>query len=565
LNPTTIPKRILLLMLPYWTPLIPPQGLGMLKAHLIPQGHKVLTSDLNTADQFRDIYDSYFALLKEHIPQRHQANLYNIGHDVLHNHMTAATRVSERSKHRSIVRALIWHTFYVAASEELVEGLIALVLDFYKELDNFLDKIVRMFTPDVVGFSVLKGTVPASMYAATRIRRALPEATIIFGGGTFADSHSVGSPNFDTLVKETEGTVDHILIGGQGELMLDAILTDQPTERVVTLTSLGLTPLSFAELPTADLSDFEIDRYPYLAATGSGSCPMKCSFCNASVFFGRYIRKNNKQLITEMVELSHRYGRQIFFLTDSLLNPIIDRLSSAFIKHDDTIYYDCYFRVDRPSGKLDNTFQWRRGGLYRTRIGVESGSQRVLDMMHKGITVQQTRDTLYALATAGIKTTAYMVIGHPGETEDDFQATLDLMTEMKDFIWQAEPNPFYYHYAGQFESDSWAEHRQLLYPESMRDELLFDTWTLDMEPLREERYERLRRFTEHCRELGIPNPYSGRELYEADQRWASLHRNAVPGIWEFETFGARLNEAKYIQPQQKVHLNAAINQTQFQL
>lgn len=91
-----------------------------------------------------------------------------------------------------------------------------------------------------------------------------------------------------------------------------------------------------------------------------------------------------------------------------------------------------------------------------------------------------------------------------------------------------------------------------MYPEHLRSALLFDTWTLDLPPLREERYERLQRFTQHCRHLGIPNPYTGQELYAADERWAALHRNAVPGIWEFEDHGARITEAKHVHQQHTV-------------
>jgi radical SAM superfamily enzyme YgiQ (UPF0313 family) len=138
-----------------------------------------------------------------------------------------------------------------------------------------------------------------------------------------------------------------------------------------------------------------------------------------------------------------------------------------------------------------------------------------------------------SLAQAGIKTCAYFVIGHPGETEDDFQQTLEFLTELKDYFWQAEPNAFYYIYDGQANNDLWAKKRRFLYSSKYFDSLIFRTWTLDLEPSREEIYERAARFSNHCQKIGIPNPYSLKEIKEADDRWKALHINAVPAMTDF--------------------------------
>jgi len=122
------------------------------------------------------------------------------------------------------------------------------------------------------------------------------------------------------------------------------------------------------------------------------------------------------------------------------------------------------------------------------------------------------------------------VIGHPGETEEDFRQTLALLEELKNDIWQAECNPFTYFYTGQAKGDEWAGKRRLLYPESAGDMLLSRTWVLDCEPSRRECYDRVFRFVEHCKKLGIPNPYSADEIYHADERWKRLHKNAVPPL-----------------------------------
>ncbi|MCP4213866.1 MAG: hypothetical protein GY765_04375, partial [bacterium] len=82
-------QKILLLMLPYWTPLVPPQGIAHLKSFLQHHGYKVRTADGNTEELFKELYDGYFDLLRKYIPVNKQGNFYNLGHDVIRNHMMA--------------------------------------------------------------------------------------------------------------------------------------------------------------------------------------------------------------------------------------------------------------------------------------------------------------------------------------------------------------------------------------------------------------------------------------------------------------------------------------------
>lgn len=541
-------EKIVLGMLPYWTPLIPPQGIGCLKSFLQKYGYRVKCLDLNDEERFKEIYNSYFNRLKEYVPEGKWGNFYNVGHDVLQNHMMAHISHKDEIRYIELVKILVYNTYYTHIDDKQVCELNNILDDFYESLKKYYTELLYTEQPDVLGFSVLKGNIPASIFAARVAKHLKPDIRIVMGGGAFADFHEIGSPNFESLLEVTKDCVDNFFVTAQGELLFLKYLQGElpKDKRVYTRDDINMQVLDFPSVDIADLSDFNTINYPYIAATGSVSCPNRCSFCNASKFFGTYRQKEAKQIVDEMIRLYHRYKSQLFFMTDSLLNFVVTDLATEFINAGIVLYYDCYFRVDEKSANINNTLLWRRGGLYRTRLGVESGSQKVLDLMHKNITVDQTRATISALANAGIKTTAYCVIGHPEETEEDFQMTLDLMEELKNDIWQAECNPFYYHYSGQFDSDGWSDKRERLYPESAKDMLVFDTWTLNCEPLREERYRRMHRFIEHCKDLGIPNPYTAAEIYEADERWKRLHKNAVPSVWEFKSFGNYVEDVKKV-------------------
>lgn len=249
-----------------------------------------------------------------------------------------------------------------------------------------------------------------------------------------------------------------------------------------------------------------------------------------------------------MQTLNQTYGFQLFLMSDSLLNPIITDLAKELLKFDVPIYWDGYLRADPQASDTEHTLLWRRAGFYRASLGMESGSPRILEKMGKKISPAQIKQTISSLAFAGIKTTTYWVIGFPGETEEDFQHTLNLIEELRDDIYEAECNTYAYYLSGQVNSRKWADKAVPLYthPETAKEMLIAQTWTLDTLPTRKETHTRVSRFVQHCKKLGIPNPYSMQEIYQADERWKRMHENAVPPLVAFNNKGNNIDDGKNI-------------------
>jgi radical SAM superfamily enzyme YgiQ (UPF0313 family) len=542
-------EKILLTILPYWDPMIPPMGITSLKTFLQNHGYTVKTVDLIVKKECLEFYKDYFDTLRECIPIEKQGNFNNIGHDVLQNHMMAHQNYTDEQEYVELVKILIYKSYYAEAPDPYVRKLNKIMEDFYVMLKDYFLGLLEKEKPDVVGVTAYKCTVPASLFVLKLTKEKYPQIKTLMGGGTFNETHAPDSPNFEALLKTSAGYLDKIILG-PGELLFLKYLQGElpPDKQVYTKADINGRILQFPELDIPDFSDLDMEKYPCLAATASASCPYQCSFCVASKVGGPYRPKEPKQTVDEMIRMYKKYGHQLFFMTDSLLNPTITDLANEFIKSGVSLYYDAYFRVHDDAGDIQNTLLWRRGGLYRIRLGTESGSQRILEKMDKRITVEQIKATVSALAYAGVKTTTYWVIGHPGETEEDFQQTLDLVEELKDDIFQAECNYFLIHYSKQASEEEWQKHIQLLYPEKALDMLVFQFYTpsAGMEPSREETFRRVHRFEAHCRKLGIPNPYSYQSHAEADKRWRKLHKNAVPPLLEF------MKKDKYINENQNI-------------
>lgn len=540
--------KILLGLLPFWSPLIPPLGISCLKSYLNRNGFSVKTVDANSEPSFWNLYYEYFTSLKGFVPEEKRGNFYNIGQDVFRNHLMAFINRDDRQEYYKLVKVLVYKTFFTDVDNEQICCLDRAIENFFIKLEKYIIELVEKEKPGTIGLSVYSGNLAPSMYAFRLIKSKYPNITTIMGGGIFANQLSEGSINLKAFMEKTPYIDKYIC--GEGEILLLKILKGEFDEkkRFFTLKDINNQILDIGEAGIPDFSDLNTSQYPQMASYTSRSCPFECSFCSETVQWGKYRKKKAEQVVRELENLYSKHASQLFLFGDSLLNPIIEDLSRAMIEDETSIYWDGYLRADKHVCNPENTLLWRRGGFYRARLGMESGSQRVLNLMDKHITPEQIKEAIACLAYAGIKTTTYWVVGYPGETEEDFQQTLDLIEEMKDDIYEAECSPFTYFLTGQVSSDNFAsEHGvRLLYPESAGNMLVTQTWELNCSPSREEVYKRVCRFANHCRRLGIANPYSMEDIYEADMRWKSLHRNAVPPLINFRPNSTYINENKSV-------------------
>lgn len=547
-------QKIVLALLPYWTPQLPPMGISCIKAYLIQHGFKhVVGIDANTDVHLRQGYDDYIGRLREIIPNRKRGNFRSIGNDVWQNHMMAHMTYTDEEEYRDLVKKLVWEVFFHEIDDDLTTEFIDYIKAFFVQLENFIDDFLEREKPDVFGLSAFIGTLPASVFAAKLAKKKNPGILTVLGGGAFTDQLGLGSPNLDYFVENSAGYMDKLIIG-EGEILFKKLLLGQLPEdqRVFTIRDIEGEVVDLTTAPIPDIEDYDLEHYPTLGFFTSRSCPFVCNFCSDPVLWGRYRKKNPEQVVKEFTEIYNRYGYQLFIMTDLLMNPQVDALSDALIESPISFYYDCPMRISEEGCNPENTMKWRRGGYYRAEMGCESGSPRVLELMNKKITINQIRGTLTAMAEAGIKTTTYWVIGYPGETEEDFQMTLDLVEELKDYIYEAMNNAFWYYQAGPVNNKNWQDRSYPLFDDKQREMLMLQQWQLNLEPNREVRYNRVARFVDHITRLGIPDINRLQDIHKADLRWKRLHKNAVPPMLDFDRGAVYIDENKRLRELQKV-------------
>jgi len=561
-----IGEKILLVMLPFNDPQIPPLGIANLKGFLEHHGYDVTTADANVEIEFREIYDSYFNAVIQEIPTAKRGNFNSMKLDILQNHLTAYLTYRKRletlayqslpgmtcekkEEYTELVKILIRQTFFLEVPEELVQQLDEILAEFFQRLESYYLNLLRETQPRVVGLSVCIGMMAASLYAFKLTKELYPHIRTVMGGGIYADDLALNSTNLAYFAEKTP-YIDKLIVGEGEVLFLKYLQEELPeSQKIYSMNDIPGQSLDLSKTSIPDFGDFHLDRYPFLSANASLGCPFECNFCTIPVQWGKYRQKSAKQVAAELISMYREYGTQLFLLTDSLLNPIITDLAREFIAAEVCIYWDGSLRVSPAVCNPEYTLLWRKGGFYRAHLGIETGSQRILDAMDKRITLDQIKAAVSSLASAGIKTTTFWVLGYPGETEEDFLQSLQLAEELKEDIYETTIRPYLYYEMKQEYFNHWLKSSKSipLYPSYAREKLLIETLIMDSQPSREETIRRLNRFDAHIRKLGIPNPYTLYELNQADQRWQELHENAVPPVIRFKDNNRYIDECKYVE------------------
>jgi radical SAM superfamily enzyme YgiQ (UPF0313 family) len=334
-----------------------------------------------------------------------------------------------------------WHTF---APELWNQGIYH---QFWKTqpLDYFLNQVdIGEIDAPVVGFSVTDTNLPFSIELARRIRKRDPDKTLIFGGHRIFFEEDPGDQvpldACDAIVK------------GEGELTLLDILRNGLDKNVGTYTPEGDRWVFNGDRELiADLDEFPWPRYEdidwrlfpsrHVHIMGSRGCIFRCAFCNDIVRARHRFRKRPAAHIAEEM-LYHKAKNGIASVTfnDPLMNADyrhLDELCEILLKRDFDRPWSGNFaiRADMPVELITKA---KRSGLGAVEVGLESASPNVLQLMKKPFTVDEAEWFISVLHDAGIKVEINIIVGFPGETEQDFQQTLAFLTKMASKVSQID-------------------------------------------------------------------------------------------------------------------------------
>jgi radical SAM superfamily enzyme YgiQ (UPF0313 family) len=525
-------SKVFLIKPPYFTPWTPPLGIAILKTYLQQHGYNAQCVDFNVDPELWGMHHKYFTILRS-LEDVSINDGYSKLWWILNAHMLAYVNRNGDSAACTKVLETVAPLYGISIERKVVEALRPLVEKFFARLEYLIEHS-NLADFSVVGTSTYTTSLASSLFILKKLKQQYPDIRTVIGGGVFADDLALGSDNLDTLIRDYD-YIDNIILG-EGELLLLKVLNgDFGGKRVVSIRDLGSATLGMKDVPIPDFSDLNLEDYYHLTIEGARSCPFQCSFCSETIQWGDYRKKPIDQFADQVITLAQQYQNNSFFMGDSLMNPYINPFAATLIERNANVLYDGYLRADKPVTNRKFVKLWADSGCYRVRLGIESAASRVLDSMDKMTTPKIISDVLKVLANGGIRTTTYWIVGFAGETESDFQETLDFVREHHRYIYELEAHPYYYYPYGQVGSRL---HQCFsLYPDEITDIIKFKVWEIaDSNPTREERYDRLRRFSALAGDLGLPNIYTMAERYEAEDRWHMLYPLAAK-VYEGTGFG----------------------------
>ncbi len=165
----------------------------------------------------------------------------------------------------------------------------------------------------------------------------------------------------------------------------------------------------------------------------SRGCPYSCIYCSATLrqsYGTAYRAQSAGRVADDVIKLSRDHGVNAIYMEDDIFS--LDRgrtleICDALAREGSPVWWVIQTRPDAlDSERIERL---RQAGCVGITLGIESGSDRVLQTLQKGITLERIRSTLREIRAAGIGLTAYFMIGNPGETLEDLEATFRLARE----------------------------------------------------------------------------------------------------------------------------------------
>ncbi|MFN8166311.1 MAG: radical SAM protein [Bacteroidia bacterium] len=162
-------------------------------------------------------------------------------------------------------------------------------------------------------------------------------------------------------------------------------------------------------------------------------CPFHCNWCAKPIYGNRYNVHSPKYVTDEIKFLKEKFGANYFWMTDDIfgLKPgWVKEFADLIEKEIPGIRFKIQSRVDLLT--TENTVEHlARAGCDAVWMGAESGSQKILDAMDKGTTVDQIREATALLKKNKIHPAFFLQFGYPGETMKDIRMTLKMVEELQ--------------------------------------------------------------------------------------------------------------------------------------
>ena len=292
---------------------------------------------------------------------------------------------------------------------------------------------------DLVGVSVMANLLPFTINALRLFKERHPDKTIVLGG--------VGPKSVETKILERFPWIDAVAYG-EGERMIvplvEAFGRGEGFARVPNLYWRDADGRVVCNEPAPRIEDLDtipfpawhridLARYEGYGVMTSRGCPYQCTFCSVAPIWGfTPHRRSDANIVAEMAELKQRAGADLFLFQDEFFvctpRQVIgfcDELERSGLGVD----WKAFGRINLADGEMMRRMAGT--GCLELRFGVESGSDRVLELSKKGFRADEAVQVVTEGVTIFDRVDAFYVWGYPFETMEDFHQSVFQMISFR--------------------------------------------------------------------------------------------------------------------------------------
>jgi radical SAM superfamily enzyme YgiQ (UPF0313 family) len=299
-----------------------------------------------------------------------------------------------------------------------------------------VEEVLAALDADVYGMSCWTANRRGVALVARKIRALRPDAPIVIGG-----------PHATPLASEMlahHPEIDLVTLGESDATFLEIIDRVAAKEPLVGIAGTAYRAGGKVEIGPKRAAIHELDSLAspqdyfdtHILMTSRG-CPWSCTFCGAETTWGRGFRGNSVAYTLDAIEkVLSRLPVKMLQIKDDTFTTNKKRvleLCRGIRARKLQFFWSCDTRVDLLSEELLR--EMRLAGCQRLSLGVESGSQRILDAIDKKITVAEIIESTVLAKSLGIKVRYFMMLGNRGETRESFEETLA-------FLRRAQPHEY---------------------------------------------------------------------------------------------------------------------------
>ncbi|MGZ7043134.1 MAG: B12-binding domain-containing radical SAM protein [Methanobacterium sp.] len=316
--------------------------------------------------------------------------------------------------------------------------------DLYQLGHEKIASLVSKIDPLVVGITANTATIKIALNYIKEAKSLLPNILTVIGG-----PHPTFMP-VETL--KEEDSLDTVVMGEGEETIVDVVTNfeknglnylsevrgisyrdnDKIRQNLPRPLIKNLDEIPFPARHLIPFKEYKTSKNQAGGIITSRGCVFSCNYCSSSLIMGKKYRSRSPgNVVDELEELTEKYNiREIAFLDDIfMLNKRRARAIAEEI-HDRNI--DLSFvtssRVDTVERDLLKCL--KDVGMSTLYCGVESGSQRVLDLMGKGITLKHAEDAIKAAKDVDVDVMGSFILGYPGETSEEMDQTIDFAIKL---------------------------------------------------------------------------------------------------------------------------------------